>query len=357
MFRGLYISGSALMTNNRKIDVISNNIANINTTGYKKDLVLIESFEDTLISKINGDKPIENLGQVVNLKIKQVDNYYVAETEKGFFKINTPTGISYNRRAQFTVGEDGYLRTFYKNRNGEIDSSYGYQILGNKGPIYVGDGEFNINENGDVFVNGEVVDNILTKPHPLVIGTMSSGVKLERIETNFIQGQLIRTGNPLDFAIKGEGFFKIETEDGIRYTRNGSFKLNKNKELVTSEGYRVLGEYGPIILDGEKISLTPYGELMVDGEVVDKLSVVNIKNLRDLRKVGNALWKMEDNVEPVEEEFTGEIYQGKLEGSNVDPVKEMVEMMTLFRGYESNQRLIRAYDETIGKAVNDIGRV
>lgn len=357
MFRGLYTAGSALITNNNKIDVVSNNIANINTVGYKKDLVIIESFEDTLISKMNGNLPVENLSGPVKLQIEQKQDYYKVESKTGFFKIKTPTGISFHRKAQFTVGGDGFLKTFYKDIDGRVDSSYGYDILGNKGPIYVGDGDLNIDQNGNVYVDGELVDNILTRPHPSVIGTMSSGIKLERIETNFEQGQLIRTDNTLDFAIRGEGFFEIETEEGIRYTRNGSFKLNENRELVTSEGYKVVGQYGAIVLDGQEIAVTPYGELMVDGEIVDKFKIFNIKNIRDLRKTGKGLWRMEDGIQPIGKKFTGQILQGQLEKSNVDPIKEMVEMMTLFRGYESSQRMIKAYDETIGKAVNDIGRV
>jgi len=357
MFRGLYTAGSSLITNNKKIDVVSNNVANINTTGYKKDLVLIESFEDTLISKMNGSMPVENFKGAPKVEIEDKGDYFKASAKGGYFRVQTHTGISYHDKAEFTVGQDGYLKTFYKNSEGNADAGYGYKILGNKGPIYVGEGQLNIDEDGNVFVDGEQIDKIVMQPHPSVIGTMGSGIKLERIETNFNQGQLITTGNTLDFAIKGEGFFTIETEEGIRYTRNGSFKLNADKKLVTSEGYNVIGPYGPIILDGEEISVAPNGDLMVDGEVIDGFEIVNIKNVRDLRKTGEGLFKMAEGIEPIEEEFTGQVLQGKLEKSNVDPIKEMVEMMTLFRGYESSQRVIKAYDDTIGKAVNEIGKV
>lgn len=356
MFRGLYIAGSSLVTNNNKIDVVSNNISNINTTGYKKDLVLIESFEDTLLSKMNGSKPALDFKENPTVEVTNEGDYYEASSKGGYFKIDTPTGVSYHNKARFTVGEDGYLKTFYKD-DGRVESKYGYNLLGKDGPIYVGEGEFNIDENGNVLVDGEITDKVIIKPHPSVIGTMSSGVKLERIETNFNQGQLMQTNNILDFAIDGEGFFTVETEEGTRYTRNGSFKLNEYRELVTSEGYRVQGMYGPIYLDGEDIAVNTYGEILVDGEVVDMLEIANIENTRDMRKIGEGLWEMEEGIEPELQNFTGEVLQGKLEKSNVDPIKEMVEMMTLFRGYESSQRMIKAYDETIGKAVNEIGRV
>lgn len=357
MFRGLYMASSSLITNNRRIDVVSNNMANVNTTGFKKDLVLVESFEDALISKMDGSITPENLARLHRVDVQDKDGYYEVKSSTGYMRVKTPTGISFHNKARFTVGEDGFLRTFYKDEDGKINSGYGHEILGNNGSIFVGDGQLNIDPNGRVFVDGELVDSLITFTHPSVIGTMNSGVKLERIETNFEQGQLIRTDNPLDFAIKGDGFFQIETEEGTRYTRDGSFKLNGNKELITSEGYKVQGQYGDIILDGEEIALTSYGEIMVDGEIVDKLEVVNINNIRDLRKTERGLYKAEDGIELEQETFEGQVFQGQLEKSNVDPIKEMIEMMTLYRGYESSQKMIKAYDETIGKAVNEVGKV
>lgn len=351
------MASSSLMTNNKRIDVVSNNIANVNTTGFKKDLVLIESFEDALISKMDGSITPENLTKLHKVDVQDKNSHFEVNSNTGYMRVKTPTGISFHNKARFTVGEDGFLRTFYKDEEGKIESGYGYEILGNNGPIYVGEGQLNIDEGGRIFVDGELVDSLITFAHPSVIGTMNSGVKLERVETNFEQGQLMRTGNPLDFAIRGSGFFKIETEEGTRYTRDGSFKLNANKELITSEGYKVQGLYGDIILDGEEIALTPYGEIMVDGEIVDKLEIVNVKNIRDLRKTERGLYKVEDGIELEDESFDGQVLQGQLEKSNVDPIKEMIEMMTLYRGYESSQKMIKAYDETIGKAVNEIGKV
>ncbi|SHJ65952.1 flagellar hook-basal body protein [Paramaledivibacter caminithermalis] len=357
MFRGLYMASSSLITNNKKIDIVSNNISNINTTAFKKDLVIIESFEDALISKMDGSITPGNLRKQHKVEVKNEDNYFEVKSKTGYMRVQTPTGISFHNKARFTVGEDGFLRTFYRNGEGKIESGYGYQILGNNGPIYIGNGQVNIDEGGRVFVDGELRDSLITFTHPSVIGTMNSGVKLERVETDFTQGHMIRTGNPLDLAIKGSGFFKIETDEGTRYTRDGSFKLNANKELITSEGHKVQGSYGDIIIDGEEISITPQGEIMVDGEVVDRLDIVNIKNIRDLRKIEGGLYKIEDGIEVENGIFDGQVFQGQLEKSNVDSIKEMIEMMTLYRGYESSQKIIKAYDETIGKAVNEVGKV
>jgi len=357
MFRGLYIAGSALITNNNKIDVVSNNIANVNTTGYKKDLVLQESFENVLISKLNGANPLKSIKGPSSLEVEGNGDIYEVNITNGYMKVKTPKGISFHNKGVFTIGEDGYLKTFYNNPEGSINSDYGYNVIGRKGPIYVGEGELSFGTKGEVLVDGEVVDNLIANVHPSVIGSFSSGVKTERIETNFSQGQLLKTDNPLDFAINGEGFFIVETPDGLRYTRNGSFKINEYNELVTSEGYPVQGYNGPIVLEGEEIAITSLGEVLVDGEYIDNLDIINIKNIRDLRKTGEGLFKIEEGIELETEDFTGQVLQGQLEQSNVDPIKEMVEMMTLYRGYESNQRIIQAYDQTTEKAVNEIGRI
>ncbi len=357
MFRGLYTAASGANINQHRIDVVSNNISNMQTNGFKKDVVIVESFEDALISKQNGSLNLDGLSNNIEMNMENRDGYYYGELNKGYFKIETPTGASYHNKANFIVAEDGYLKTFNRNQEGNPDGYYGYNLLGSNGPIYVGDGELNIDETGNVLVDGELVDNLVTKPHHSVIGTMNSGVKLKRIDTNFEQGQFQRTENPLDFAIRGEGFFVVETDEGTRYTRDGSFKLNDYDELVTSEGYRVQGQYGDIIIDGEEMAVDSQGNILIDGEVEDAFEILNIENIRDLRKEGDSLFRIEENIEPIINDFTGQVLQGNLELSNVDPIKEMVEMMTLYRGYESSQKVIKAYDETIGKAVTEVGKV
>lgn len=357
MYRGLYVSATALVNNSRKIDIVSNNIANINTVSYKKDLYLSESFEDTLLSKLGGGATYDNIAGFKRLDVSENNGFYDISTNAGYIKIKTPFGESYHDKVEFAVGEDGYLRTFTRDNDGSIISEYGNEIMGNNGRIYVGEGELSINEDGRVYVDGKFVDGLIQIPHPSVIGTMSSGIRVSRIETNFEQGQLMRTGNTLDFALDNEGFFEVSTEDGTRYTRDGSFKLNANNKLVTDEGHAVQGIYGDIYLDGTDIGVTSFGELMIDGEIVDKFNLAKIDNMRDLRKTEAGLYKMEDGIEVEADSYKGVVLQGQLEKSNVDSIKEMVEMMTLYRGYESNQRLLKAYDETADKAVNEIGRV
>lgn len=358
MLRGLYTATSAMTTNNKKMDVITNNLANINTTGYKKDLVISETFPEVLIKKINS--PVDYAGRegFRGVEVTQEENGgYQVSTTGGFFRTKTFNGVSYEKMLNFAVNEDGYLSTYYRDQDGNIDTSAGYLVLGNRGPVYVGDAALEINDRGQVLVDGNIVDNLVMLAPPPVIGTLNSGVRLDKIEINYEQGQIFETDNQLDFALKGRGFFQIETPEGVKYTRDGSFKLNANNELVTSEGYRVLGSNGPILIEGTKVSVSEGGEIFVDDQWMDQLNIVDIQNLRDMRKEGSNLYRMAAGTEAEAQPFSGQVLQGFLENSNVDAVKEMIEMITLFRNYESNQRMIKAYDDTLHKVVNEVGKV
>ncbi|MFZ5968907.1 MAG: flagellar hook-basal body protein [Bacillota bacterium] len=357
MLRGLYTATSAMLTNNRKLDVITNNLANVNTTGFKKDLVLTESFPEVLVHKINTPMASNEREAFRGVQIGQEDGGYQVTTTGGYFRVKTVSGVSYQKSLNFAVNEDGYLSTYNKDAKGNIDTSAGYLVLGNNGPIYAGNQQVTVNEQGQVLVGGNTVDNLVMFTPPTVIGTLNGGVMMDKIEVNFEQGQLYATENNLDFGIKGKGFFVIETDGGMRYTRDGSLKLNADNELVTNEGDYVLGENGRVIIEGANFSVTKNGEIVVDEEVIDKLEIVNIANLRDLRKVGDELYRIEDNMQVETEPFTGEVVQGFLEGSNVDSMKEMIEMISLFRNYESSQKVVKAYDDSLGRAVNDIGKV
>jgi flagellar basal-body rod protein FlgG len=291
------------------------------------------------------------------VEVAQNGATYEMKTEGGFFRTKTPMGISYEKAVNFAINEDGYLSTYYRDQDGNVDTSAGYQVLGNRGPIFVGDGQLEVNDKGQVLVNGNIVDNLVMIAPPGIIGTLNSGVHLDKIETNHNQGQLYETDNKMDLAIKGRGFFQVETPEGTRYTRDGSFKLNTASELVTDEGYRVMGAQGPIVINGAELAVSESGAIMVDGQTINQLNMIEIVNVKDLRKDGKNLYRLEEEMQLETQPFSGQILQGFLEGSNVDSVKEMVEMITLFRNYESNQRMIKAYDDTLQKTVNDIGKV
>lgn len=178
--------------------------------------------------------------------------------------------------------------------------------------------------------------------------------------TAFTQGPLLKTGNDLDFALTEPGFFVIEGEEGTRYTRNGGFSLNASGELVSLTGMRVLDENGgPIQLRGEgAVQLMEDGGIFREGKRVTRLGVVEFPDNGKLLSGANGLFENPDENAnaPVPAAKLG-MRQGFLEGSNVDPLHTMVSMIAEFRNYEADQRAIQAIDGTLGKAVNEVGRV
>jgi flagellar basal-body rod protein FlgF len=174
--------------------------------------------------------------------------------------------------------------------------------------------------------------------------------------TVFQQGDIQKTGNELGLAIEGEGFFKVQTPRGIRYTRNGNFTLNKDNKLITQDGFPVLGRQGEINLNGKNIQITPDGAVKVDGNEVGQMELVTFADIHSLRKEGYNLFQADETMEEVKANPT-QIHQGAVEASNVNPLEEMVRLMDCLRSYESSTKVIQAQDELDGKAVNEIGRV
>jgi len=176
---------------------------------------------------------------------------------------------------------------------------------------------------------------------------------------DYSQGSLIMTTNSFDLALTDSGFFEIETENGIRYTRNGSFTRNGMGYLVTLQGNKVLDENRtPIQLEDEEgFSVTTSGKVYANDKEIAKLSIVDFPNKReDLLREGYNLYYSKNGVEP-ERAINTTVKQGYLESSNVSVVDSMVEMIRFQRNYEANQKSITSEDETLTKAVNDIGRV
>lgn len=356
MFRGLYTATSAMQTNQIKLDVVSNNIANANTTGFKKDLVVSQAFPEKLISKINGKLEAEIDNNAPMDVVKDGNGFYL-NTSKGFFTVDTPMGKSYNRSVRFAVDNDGYLKTYTRDIEKGIDTTTGSFILDKSGnKIKSPSKNISVNNNGQLLSNGQVVADLIYNPPKNVIGTINGGLRLDRIVTDFTEGQLTQTSNTMDFAIKGEGFFKIQTTNGLRYTRDGSFEINNKGELVNSRGYNVLGEKGPIKLSNN-FKIKTDGSLYDGNNLIDKLSIANITNINGLRKEGENLYKAEENTSIQTKPFKGEVVQGFLENSNINTINEMVDMINVFREYESGQKVIKAYDDMLSKAVNEIGKV
>ncbi|MEW6289085.1 MAG: flagellar basal-body rod protein FlgF [Thermodesulfobacteriota bacterium] len=181
--------------------------------------------------------------------------------------------------------------------------------------------------------------------------------KALKILTNHQEGSVKNTGNQLDFAISGDGFFKLQTPQGVRYSRAGNFLVNSEGQLVNPDGHLVLGTDGPIVINGNEVSVATDGSLMVDGVTAGRFDIATFANLTDIEKEGTNLFRLK--TEGAEEEpatdFT--VRQGFIESSNVSLVSEMTTMLDLHRAYETQQKVIRTYDEIDAKAISTVGKL
>lgn len=199
----------------------------------------------------------------------------------------------------------------------------------------------------------KVADGTSKSLPPKTIGYLGTGAAVAEIATDYSPGNLQRTDNPLDLALGGEGYFVVETPAGARYTRDGSFKLNDEGLLVTSEGYPVLGRAGYIHVTQGEVVVDQRGNVSAGGEFLDSLRVVKFPTPDSPVKTGGNLFSAEHQT--VEDVPNPEVLQGCLEASNVNVVKEMVELITVVRAYEANQKVIQAFDQTLDAAVNRVG--
>jgi flagellar basal-body rod protein FlgG len=183
------------------------------------------------------------------------------------------------------------------------------------------------------------------------------GMLMDATASDFSQGNIRRTGEPLDAAIDGLGFFVVEDPAGTTfYTRNGHFALNQDGELVTENGYTVQGEGGAITATGSNVMITGDGRVLVDGLASGTLSVVTFADPRVLTRVGDTLFAAPPNAEPGIAE-TVSVVPEALESSNISVAKEMLEMLVTSRNFEANQRVILSVDRILDRTINDVGRV
>lgn len=254
MIRGLYIAGTGMNVQSKKMDIISNDLANVNTTGYKKDTAIIGSFPEVLLTRLN-------------------------------------------------------------------------------------DTQNHIPNNGQ-------------------IGKITHGAKIDAIYTEFTPGSVRSTGGLVDIAIQGDGFFTVQTPNGEAYTRDGGFSIDAAGNVVTKEGYAVMGENGPLQLgedflnSGGEVSIEKDGNMYLDGQLIDRINVVKFADNTQLQKLGDNLYQGGGQ----RGAFDGTLLQGFLETSNVNPVTAMVDMITVSRAYEANQKILQVHDTLLGKAVNDLAR-
>jgi flagellar basal-body rod protein FlgF len=260
MIRSIYTAVSGMISQEAKQDVITNNLANAQTVGFKSDNIAIKKFDEVLIhnhDKIDGGKNVEN-----------------------------------------------------------------------------------------------------------IIGSLSMGSELDGTSTTFEQGSFKASEKQTDFAIDGQGFFTVSRQNALGgtqnfYTRNGNFRIDNKGILVTNNGEAVMGrniktnKVEPINVGKAQISCDSSNNISLDGKATYKFDLVDFTSYKQLQKVGDNLFSGANPINAV----NAAIKQNSLEQSNVNVVNEVVNMMTVMRSYESNQKMIGSIDETLGKVINEVGSV
>jgi len=180
------------------------------------------------------------------------------------------------------------------------------------------------------------------------------------LNKEFSQGDIKATGNPLDIALASPGFFKIETQEGIQYTRNGNFSLNSEGIIVDKNGNPLLGQGGAIFIDignveAEGPEINEIGEIRVGGDIVDTLDVVTFEDLSRLEKKGKNLFAYTGNTGDEILPANLVIKHMALEGSNVQAVDEMVKMIDYHRMFETFTKSMMTFDELDNKVISEVG--
>ncbi|MEY4616127.1 MAG: flagellar basal-body rod protein FlgF [Pseudomonadota bacterium] len=266
--KGLYTAVSGAMAQNLRLETVANNLANVNTPGFKKDT--------------------------------QIFKEYLTANEKPPSVIQTPK-------------VPASIESFYDMQGG--DKSF--------------------------------VDSA---------GTYS----------DFSQGGLKATGNALDLALDGKGFFEIASPRGVKFTRNGSFSIDGQGQLVNKEGWPVLKRAEPGVTPdqrvikipvGAKLNVNENGEILFDGEVAAQISVIDLLDPDSLQKEGNSVFGLKENMNPqLTNVVNPQLRQGFVETSNVNIIQEMTDMISATRLFESSQKAIQAYDSMADKLVNVVPR-
>lgn len=172
-----------------------------------------------------------------------------------------------------------------------------------------------------------------------------------------MQGALNWTRNALDLALQGEGYFKIDTPNGIAYTRNGQFQLDTRGQIVTSQGYPVLGQGdAPIVIpqNAGSIAIAADGSISTLQGQAGRVAVVTFDRPQDLIPSAAGLYVTDETPAPTAK---GTVVQGAVEGANVNPIVEMTRLLDISRSYTSAQNLIDSEDQRIGNAINQLGKV
>lgn len=183
----------------------------------------------------------------------------------------------------------------------------------------------------------------------------ATGVPSLARTTDLSQGSLLQTDNPFHMALRGPGFFVIDTPNGERLTRNGSFQLI-NGALVDHANHPLLGDKGPVVVSGEVLELGADGTVMVDGEVVNRIRMVDVEGIAQLNKDGVSLFTFNDPLVPVNVAET-QLVQGHVEESNMNAISGVGDMIEIQRNFALTMGALQTLDSSLEKITNNVGQV
>ncbi|CDZ77068.1 Distal rod protein [Legionella massiliensis] len=180
--------------------------------------------------------------------------------------------------------------------------------------------------------------------------TVSQGMQNSQILT---QGTLVQSQNAKDLAIAGEGFFTVQTTEGIFYTRRGDLHINEHGELCSATGGLILGQAGVLRVDDNSFTIDSQGTVYIENRKVDQLNLVQFNNIQALKYRGQGLFETREVPSPITS--STRVLQGYLEQANVKSVDEMLEMVKTSRHFEASQRVMQTADHLLSTAINQLG--
>lgn len=246
MVRGFYALGSGMLTQSRKLTAVSNNLSNVQTAGYKRNVVTSSTFGNLMIHRLNSQ--------------------------------------------------------------------------------------------GDV-----------------PIGEMSMITAADKTSVIHSQGSLKETGRTLDFAIEGEGFFAVQTDNGLVYTRNGSFNVDEQGYLVSTDlGGRVMGQNGPVRVGTDQFEADARGNLSVNGNPVGSIAVYQFADYNNLKSAGQGSFTATQGAQQMQ---NPQLMWKYTEGSNVDAAQEMTDALSMQRGLQTCSQALKMYDQILSRTVTEIGKI
>jgi flagellar basal-body rod protein FlgF len=182
----------------------------------------------------------------------------------------------------------------------------------------------------------------------------------DEVTIDFSQGPSRHTGNNLDMQLQGAGFFTVMTGNGLRYTRNGNFSMDAEGYLVTAQGDKVMGNDGYIRIEPDRnpaVMVNERGEVIQDNEIRGILRITDFQKPYKMLREGDSLFRPQLPDNPAAPSAGFAVKQGYLEASNANIIRNMVQMISSYRNFEADQRALLSQDQTLDKAVNQIGRV